>query len=220
MSKNINTTVAVLGCGIIGFSWAKAFLNASLNVKVWDPNDSIEKEIILLNEKHKKVTITFHRNIKDAVKDVFFIQESAPELLKIKHDIYTKISPYINNNTILASSTSTIKASTLQKDIPFAERIIIGHPFNPPHLLPLVEVVAGKETSCSCIEESMQFYKDLGKKPILLKTERLGHLANRLQAAVWREAVDAVASGQASTQDVDLAITQALGPRWAIMGPF
>ena len=117
-----------------------------------------------------------------------------------------------------------MQATQLQQGIGFAERIVIGHPFNPPHLLPLVEVVGGEQTSKHSIQKAMDFYKDLGKQAIHLKTERPGHLANRLQAAVWREAVDAVASGQASVEDVDLAMTTALGPpagrRWDLSKPF
>ena len=106
--------------------------------------------------------------------------------------------------------------SVLQEGCGFAERLLVGHPFNPPHILPLVKVVGGARTSEKYIELAMAFYRDAGKRPIRLRVERPGHLANRLQAALWREAVDAVASGQADVANVDSAITPALGSRWAL----
>jgi 3-hydroxyacyl-CoA dehydrogenase len=110
--------------------------------------------------------------------------------------------------------------SQLQAGLPFASQILVGHPFNPPDLMPLVEVVPGEQTAPETVERAMAFYEGLGKRAVRLRRERPGHLANRLQAALWREAVDAVASGAATAADVDAAVTAALGPRWAVMGPF
>jgi len=220
MNTQKKFTVAVLGCGVIGLSWVKGFLEANHNVQVWDPNTKVKHTIESLSKNYPDLKLSFYEQASDAVLNVDFIQENAPESIKVKQKLYQDISECIGEDTILASSTSTIKATDLQMGLSFANRIVIGHPFNPPHLLPLVEVVGGIQTSNETINQTMEFYKSIGKKPIQLNIEKKGHLANRLQAAVWREAVDAVLSGQASVEDVDLAITAALGPRWAVMGPF
>ncbi|NQY92660.1 MAG: 3-hydroxyacyl-CoA dehydrogenase [Campylobacteraceae bacterium] len=220
MHTNKKQIVAVLGCGVIGLSWVRAFLESNHDVQVWDPDIRIKDKLELLSKDFPKVNLSFFENVKDAVLNADFIQENAPESITIKQELYRNISDTIGENTILASSTSTLKASDFQMGLHYADRILVGHPFNPPHLLPLVEVVGGLQTSDKTITQAMEFYKSIGKKPIRLNIEKKGHLANRLQAAVWREAVDAVLSGQASVEDVDTAITAALGPRWAVMGPF
>jgi len=220
MNDKQKNTVAVLGCGVIGLSWVKGFLEAAHDVQVWDPNIKVKQSLDLLRKEYPNVKLTFYSNVEDAVMGADIIQENAPESITIKHELYKKITKSVGINTILASSTSTLQPSKLQEGIEYADRILVGHPFNPPHLLPLVEVIGGTLTSEKSISKAMQFYKSIGKQPILLNIERSGHLANRLQAAIWREAVDAVISGQASVEDVDLAITAALGPRWAVMGPF
>ena len=220
MSSQKKLTVAVLGCGVIGLSWVKGFLESNHDVQVWDPDTKVKHTIKSLSKNYPDLKLSFYEQASDAVLNVDFIQENAPESIKIKQKLYQDISECIGEDTILASSTSTLKATDLQMGLSFANRIVIGHPFNPPHLLPLVEVVGGIQTSNETINQTMEFYKSIGKKPIQLNIEKKGHLANRLQAAVWREAVDAVLSGQASVEDVDLAITAALGPRWAVMGPF
>lgn len=213
-------TVAVLGCGVIGLSWVKAFLEYGHAVRVWDPRPDIAKHLQDQCGAFLGKTLVVYRDPEEAVLGADFIQESGPEDLALKHALYSRIEETIGADCILASSTSTLKPSQLQKGSRFAERIVVGHPFNPPHLLPLVEVVGGVSSSTESIDRAIRFYTSIGKKPINLRTERLGHLANRLQAALWREAVDAVASGQANVEDVDLAVTAALGPRWAVVGPF
>lgn len=212
--------VAVLGCGVIGLSWVRAFLDKGHVVRAWDPDKNLESKLESLKTELPGAVMSFHPTPEAAVVGAHFVQESGPEMLSVKQALYARIAPVMREDAILASSTSTLLPSQLQEGTVFAERIVIGHPFNPPHLLPLVEVVGGNSTSEKTIERAMAFYRALGKKPIHLRTERPGHLANRLQAALWREAVDAVASGQASVEDVDLAVTAALGPRWAVMGPF
>jgi 3-hydroxyacyl-CoA dehydrogenase len=164
--------------------------------------------------------IEFFDSPVDAVADAQFVQESGPEDLNLKRELFSAIAPGLSLEALVASSTSTLQPSDLQRNISFAARIVVGHPFNPPHILPLVEVVGGQETCESSVCKAMAFYRGLGKHPIRLHCERPGHLANRLQAALWREAIDAVACGQASVEDVDAVVTLALGPRWALMGPF
>ena len=212
--------VAVLGCGVIGLSWAMALLSKGYSVRVWDPDPEIENKLEPLRLQFPRSSLSIHDSPEQAVTGARFVQESGPESLDIKKALYTHMASVIGPDCIVASSTSTLPPSQLQKGSAFADRIVIGHPFNPPHLLPLVEVVGGSQTSSQTIERAMAFYRSIGKQPIHLRTERPGHLANRLQAAVWREAIDAVASGQCTVADVDIAMTAALGPRWAVMGPF
>ena len=213
-------SVAVLGCGVIGCSWAEAFLSAGLQVKAWDPDQGVMSRLKKLQSAYPGIALIYCETPEEAVARAEFVQESGPESLALKHSLYQRIAPMVEVDCIVASSTSTLPPSQLQKGSAFADRIVIGHPFNPPHLLPLVEVVGGTKTTDQTIQRAMAFYQSIGKQPIHLRTERPGHLANRLQAAVWREAIDAVASGQCTVADVDLAITAALGPRWAVMGPF
>lgn len=211
--------VAVIGCGTIGCSWAEAFLAAGFDVRAWDPYPDYEPALLSSAARYGR-TLHVCSTAVGAISGAQFVQESAPENLELKAALYASIAAGLAPTAVVASSTSTIMPSVLQQGCDFAERLLVGHPFNPPHILPLVEIVGGARTSEQSIELAMGFYRDVGKHPIRLRTERAGHLANRLQAAVWREAVDAVASGQADVADVDAVLTLALGPRWALTGPF
>ncbi|PCI88463.1 MAG: 3-hydroxyacyl-CoA dehydrogenase [Hyphomicrobiales bacterium] len=212
--------IAVLGCGLIGLNWAEAFLKTGFRVQCWDPNENVQSQIDVLRDRFSGAQIDYFSRVEDAVNGVEFVQESGPERLEVKRGLYQDIENALGAETIVASSTSTIMPSDLQKGLSYAARFVIGHPFNPPHILPLVEVVGGNLTSEATVTKAYDFYTAVGKQPIKLHVERMGHLANRIQAAVWRESIDAVASGQASVADVELAITAALGPRWALMGQF
>lgn len=211
--------VAVLGCGTIGCSWAEAFLAAGFDVRAWDPRPGYEQPLLTSAARHGTALQVCSTPLI-AVSGAQFVQESGPESVALKAELYASIAAALTPTAVVASSTSTLMPSVLQQGCGFAERLLVGHPFNPPHILPLVEVVGGAHTSEESIERAMSFYRAAGKHPIRLRTERPGHLANRLQAAVWREAVDAVASGQADVADVDAVITLSLGPRWALTGPF
>jgi 3-hydroxyacyl-CoA dehydrogenase len=211
--------VAVLGCGTIGASWAEAFLGAGFEVQAWDPRAGFEQPLRTRLGRHADA-LRVCASAADAVRGSQFVQESGPENAVLKADLFASIANALPASAVVASSTSTLMPSLLQQHCAFAPQLLVGHPFNPPHIIPLVEVIGGAHTSEQSIELAMQFYRAVGKHPIRLRTERPGHLANRLQAALWREAVDAVASGQADVADVDAVITQALGPRWALTGPF
>jgi carnitine 3-dehydrogenase len=210
------TTTAVLGCGVIGSSWVTAFHAAGHDVRVWDPNLTSLGSSGMMDLE----AVTVCDTPEAAVEGAHFIQESGPENLSAKRALFALIGPLLDSEAVIASSTSTLQASDIQLGLDCAARVIVGHPFNPPHVMPLVEVVGGAETAEWAIDKAMSFYAALGKHPIRLRIERPGHLANRLQAALWREAVDAVACGQASVADVDAAVTLALGPRWALAGPY
>jgi 3-hydroxyacyl-CoA dehydrogenase len=224
--------VAVLGAGTIGASWTALFLAHGLRVAVQDPNPAAEAYV------HRYIADawptlqrlgmaadaapdrwTFHASPIDAVRDAAFIQENAPERLAIKRALYAEIDAAMPADAILASSSSGLMMSDLQPGLASAPRMAIGHPFNPPHLIPLVEVVGGKDTDPATIAWCIDFYRHIGKRPIHIRKEAPGHLANRLQAALWREAINAVVTGLASVEDVDTAISAGPGLRWAAMGP-
>ncbi len=224
--------IAVLGAGTIGASWAAWFLARGKRLAIYDPAPAAEAfvrafvadvwptlEQLGMDAHAASDAWTFHTDPTLAVRDAQFVQENAPERAAIKRDLYTAIADALPADAILASSSSGIVMSALQQGFRAAPRMAIGHPFNPPHLIPLVEVVGGRETAAETVAWCLAFYRAIGKRPIHIRKEAPGHLANRLQAALYREAVSAVASGLASVEDVDTAITAGPGLRWALMGP-
>jgi carnitine 3-dehydrogenase len=224
--------IAVIGGGTIGASWTAWFLSRGFSVVVTDPDPAREAYVgRLVTEAWPILTRLgmkpgaspeawrFTTDPAAAVREAEFVQENAPERVEIKRALYAAIEDALPAATILASSSSGLMMSALQEGLRTPQRFVIGHPFNPPHLIPQVEVVGGQATARETIDWCMRFYRHIGKEPIHLKKEVLGHLANRLQAALWREAVSAVASGLASVEDVDRAVAYGPGLRWAIMGP-
>ena len=224
--------VAVLGAGTIGASWTAWFLSRGMRVAVWDPNPAADDYVrrFLANAwpTLRRLDMAadaspdawrFCTTPLEAVRDAEFVQENAPERMDIKRALFADIAADMPIDAILASSSSGLIMSDMQQGCAFASRMAIGHPFNPPHLIPLVEVVGGRGTAPETVAWCMDFYRHIGKQPIHLRKEAAGHLANRLQAALWREAVSAVVSGLASVEDVDTAITAGPGLRWAIFGP-
>ncbi len=223
---------AILGAGTIGASWAAWFLSRGIEVRVWDPRPEAEDYVRrYISEAWPAMSRlgmvsgaspeAWHAcsTPEDAVANVDFVQENAPERLPVKRELYARIDAVLRDDAILASSTSGLIMSDMQAGFRCAPRFAVGHPFNPPHLIPLVEVVAGRETSPETVAWCLAFYRHIGKKPIHIRKEAAGHLANRLQAALWREAVSAVVTGLASVEDVDTAISAGPGLRWAAMGP-
>ncbi len=226
------TRAAVLGAGTIGASWTAWFLARGMSVDVWDPRpeaaDYVRRYVADAWPAMARIGMvagaspdawTFRATPEDAVAGAQFVQENAPERLAVKRELYARIDAALPADAILASSTSGLLMSDIQAGFRSAARMAVGHPFNPPHLIPLVEVVAGKETAPETVRWCLDFYNHIGKKAIWIRKEAAGHLANRLQAALWREAVAAVASGLASVEDVDIAISAGPGLRWAAMGP-
>jgi carnitine 3-dehydrogenase len=223
---------AVLGAGTIGASWTAWFLARGMSVDVWDPRPEAEAYVRGyvadawpamarpgMEADASPDAWRFLATPEAAVENAQFVQENAPERLPVKRELYARIDEKLPPDTILASSTSGLIMSDMQTGFRSAARFAVGHPFNPPHLIPLVEVVGGRETSSETIAWCLDFYRAIGKKPIHIRKEAPGHLANRLQAALWREAVSAVVTGLASVEDVDTAITAGPGLRWAVMGP-
>jgi 3-hydroxyacyl-CoA dehydrogenase len=226
-------TIAVIGTGLIGASWAACFLARGHHVIATDPSETAEPRLrqqiaeswpaleqLGLSANAAQSNLTFTATVADAVRTATFIQESGPERLPLKHSIIAEIEAAAPRTTIIASSTSGLLISEMQSGAQHPERIVIGHPFNPPHLIPLVEVVGGKQTSPETITAALAFYTALGKKPIHITGEVPGHVANRLQVALWREAFSLVSRGIVSVADLDTAIAHGPGLRWALLGPF
>jgi len=226
------TRAAVLGAGTIGASWTAWFLARGLSVDVWDPRpeaaDYVRRYVADAWPAMARLGMAanaspdawrFHASPEDAVSNAQFVQENAPERLPIKRDLLARIDTVLPADAILASSTSGLLMTDMQAGFASAPRFAVGHPFNPPHLIPLVEVVGGQDTAPETVDWCLAFYAHIGKRPIWIRKEAAGHLANRLQAALWREAVSAVVTGLASVEDVDTAISAGPGLRWAAMGP-
>jgi carnitine 3-dehydrogenase len=225
--------VAVIGAGTIGASWAASFLAAGLDVAAWDPAPEGEAflrrfvaeawpalaRLGLVRPGADPGRLAFHAEKRAAVAGAEFVQESGPEREELKIALFAELDAALPPETIIASSSSGLLMTRVQSGCRHPERCVLGHPFNPPHLIPLVEVVGGARTSAETIAGAMAFYAALGKHPIHIRKEVRGHVANRLQAALWREAVHLVDAGVASVADVDAAIAQGPGLRWALMGP-
>jgi len=225
--------VAVVGTGTIGGSWTANFLARGLEVQATDPAPDAEARLRRFVEACWPALarlsdlpaapphdlLTFCADPESAVAGVDFVQENAPEREDIKQALLARIDAVLPPEIVIASSSSGLLISRLQAACRHPERCVIGHPFNPPHLIPLVEVVGGERTAPAAVEQAMAFYAAIGKRPIHIRREVAGHVANRLQAALWREAVHLVASGVASVADVDTAISEGPGLRWALMGP-
>lgn len=228
-----NTKIAVVGTGVIGASWAACFLANGYDVAATDPAPDADKRLTRLvdqfwpslvqmglKEGASRTRLTFHNDLATAVEGAFFVQENAPERHDIKRDIIAQIDAATPTGTVIATSSSGIVVSEIQDAAKHPERVLVGHPFNPPHLIPLVEVVGGRLTGADAIRQAMDFYTAIGKKPIHIRREVKGHIANRLQAALWREAFHLVEQGVASVSDIDTAIAHGPGLRWALLGPF
>lgn len=224
--------VAVIGAGTIGAAWAACFLAAGLEVAVSDPAPDargfVQRRIDEAWPALERLGLSpgaapdrwrFHADPTVAVDGCEFCQESAPERYEVKIELLRRLDRALPREVVLASSSSGLLISRLQEQCNYPERCVIGHPFNPAHLVPLVEVVGGLKTGQRTIRTAMAFYRAIGKRPIEVRREVPGHLANRLQAALWREAVHLVAEGVASVADIDAAITDGPGLRWALMGP-
>ncbi|MDR3620795.1 MAG: 3-hydroxyacyl-CoA dehydrogenase NAD-binding domain-containing protein [Paludisphaera borealis] len=225
--------IAVVGCGVIGASWAAHYLARGFDVAATDPAPDAEKRLrevverawpvlerIGLADGAAKERLRFEPDLASALKGADFVQENGPERLNVKRELIARIDAGIRDDVLIASSTSGILISEFQDAARRPERVLLGHPFNPPHLIPLVEVVGGKLTSPEAIDRAMRFYAAVGKKPIHIRREMKGHVANRLQAALWREAFSLVDQGVATVADIDAAIAHGPGLRWALLGPF
>jgi 3-hydroxyacyl-CoA dehydrogenase len=232
-SANAKTRIAVVGTGVIGASWAAYFLARGFSVSATDPANGAEARLrslvdefwpalerVGLAEGALRDRLSFDPDLTRAVEGCDFVQENGPERVEIKRDLLAQISAAARRDAIIATSSSGILISDIQDAAKYPQRVLLGHPFNPPHLIPLIEVVGGRLTSPEAIQRALGFYAAIGKKPIHIRREVKGHVANRLQAALWREAFYLVDQGVASVADIDTAIAHGPGLRWALLGPF
>ncbi|MER6975640.1 3-hydroxyacyl-CoA dehydrogenase NAD-binding domain-containing protein [Streptomyces carpinensis] len=225
--------VAALGGGVIGQSWIALFLAAGKTVALYDPDptagdrvrEAVERAwpalrgLGLTTRPSPPDRLTICDDARAAVDGADFVQESVPERLDVKHELYELIEPVLGETALVASSASGLTLSELQRGWTEPARLVLGHPFNPPHLIPLVEVMGNEATDARAVPWARRFYETLGKVTIEVKREVPGHVANRLQAALWREAIHLVNEGVASVEDVDAAVSAGPGLRWAAMGP-
>src|SRR5271170_8089414 len=223
--------IAVVGTGVIGASWAAEYLARGFDVVATDPAPNAESNLgKLIDEAWKDLTsiglskgasrdrLSFTTNMKEALSQADFVQENAPERPDFKIKLYAEMEEVASVDTLLASSSSGITPSVIQSQCKHPERVLIGHPFNPPHIIPLVEVVGGSKTSPDAVQQAISFYASIGKKPIHLKKELPGHVANRLQAALYREMLYLIEQGVLSAEDTDAAVCYGPGLRWGVMG--
>ena len=225
--------IAVIGIGVIGTGWIIRFLYNQKKIKVYDPNLEQKKNLLkeikrvepaLRKIYKKKINLSkqleFSDSLEEAVQNADLIQENAPENETLKKNLIKEISQYSKINSIIASSSSGLLPSKIQSKCKNPKRFIIAHPFNPVYLLPLVELVAGKQTDKKFINTASMFYSNIGMKTLILKKELPGYLSDRLQESMWRESLHIINEGYASTQDLDDAIIYGPGLRWSLMGTF
>ena len=223
--------IAIVGTGVIGASWAAQYLARGFDVIATDPAPNAEANLRkYIDEAWKDLTkiglskgashdrLTFTTDLKEALSKADFVQENGPERPDFKMKLFADMDEATPVDSIIASSSSGITPSVMQSKAKQPERILVGHPFNPPHIIPLVEVVGGTQTSPEAIEAAIAFYASIGKKPIRLKKELPGHVGNRLQAALYKEILYLIQHDVLSVEDADVAVSYGPGPRWGVMG--
>jgi len=224
--------IAIVGTGVIGASWAAQYLARGFDVVATDPAPGAEEKLreyvknawpdlvnIGLTAGASMDRLSFTTDMKEALSNADFVQENGPERPDFKIKLYAEMDALTPVDSIIASSSSGIIPSVMQTDCKHPERVLIGHPFNPPHIIPLVEVVGGTKTSAAALKQAMHFYDSIGKRSILLNKELPGHVANRLQTALYREVLYLIQEDVLSVADADIAVTWGPGLRWGVMGP-
>jgi carnitine 3-dehydrogenase len=224
--------ITCIGAGPIGGGWAAHFLAQGYQVTSYlhdeSELDALKRlletawsslEAIGLAEGASMDNFKWTTDLAEATANAEFIQESIPEVLELKQALYKTLGDMVDANVVIASSTSGLSMTDIQKNCATPERTVVAHPFNPPYLLPLVEMIGGEKSSAHCLAWTEQFYKAAGKSPLVMKKEIPGFIATRLQEAIWREALHMVANGEATVEQIDQAVVNGPGPRWALMGP-
>lgn len=225
--------VAVIGAGVIGTSWAALMLAHGLQVRVHDPDPDVRAKVragleqvtpaldaLGLPTQGLADRLEFADDVEHAVDGARVIQENGPEKLEFKQQLWTRVEKVVDATALLLSSTSGQPATLQAQEMADGSRLLVGHPFNPPHMVPLVEVVPGERTDPAAVEEAVAFYRALGKRPLVLRKEKPGFVANRLQSAMFQECVSLVAEGVVTMEDLDEVVTSSIGMRWAVNGPF
>ena len=224
---------ACIGGGVIGSGWAARFVLNGIDVSVFDPDpetgrkagevlDNAERAFARLfgDERPARGELRIAASIADAVDGAGFIQESVPERLEFKRMVLAEIDAAASPETVIASSTSGLLPSDMQRDLAHPERMLVGHPFNPVYLLPLVEIVGGRATDAAAVERAGAVYESIGMKPVVVRKEIDAFIGDRLQEALWREALWLVHDGIATVEEIDDVMRYSFGLRWAQMGIF
>jgi carnitine 3-dehydrogenase len=225
-------TVTCVGAGVIGGGWVAYFLARGYRVVAWDPAEDAESRLRHLVEAAWPALtelgladgasldhLTVEPDLATACAQADFVQESAPEDLELKRRLLADIDAATPEHVVISSSTSGYGMTEMQVGCAHPERTVVGHPFNPPYLIPLVEVVGGSATSADVVDWTADFFRHAGKSVIRMEREVPGFVANRLQEALWREALHMVEAGEATVEEIDLSITDGPGLRWALQGP-
>lgn len=224
--------VACIGAGVIGGGWVAHFLARGYRVKAWDPAPDAETKLrrlidaawpalteLGLAEGASTDNFEVASTLEEAVAHASFVQESAPEDLELKRDLLARIDAATPAGGVISSSTSGYGMTEMQSECATPQRLVVGHPFNPPYLIPLVEVVGGASTERWAVEWASKFFEAAGKSVITMDREVPGFIANRLQEAIWREALHMVDNGEATVEQIDASITEGPGLRWPLLGP-
>jgi len=215
------STVTVVGTGVIGRSWAQVFARAGCNTHLYDRDAAqVARALELFGSDPHLARVSPHTELGDALTGAGYVQESGPEDLTTKRSIYSELDRLADPSTILASSTSAMDMTAIAAGLRGASRCIVAHPVNPPHVVPVVEVLPGKATDPGVVKRTTAFLRAVGQTPVVLNFYLPGFLLNRMQAALLREALHLVESGVADVAAVDAVIRDGLGLRWALMGPF
>ena len=230
---NRYSKVTVIGAGVIGASWTALFLAHGLTVVVNDPRPDVEtivrdyirnnlstlKELGLPTDNLEK-RLSFEVDLERSVTGADLVQENGPERIEFKQDLWARIGKVVGAHALMLSSSSAKTATEQALNMSRPERLLVGHPFNPPHLIPLVEVVPGEKTSPEAVDDAVAFYAALGKVPRVVAKEMPGFVANRLQRAIFRECCYLVIQGVVKVDELDDIVTSSIGLRWAADGPF
>jgi carnitine 3-dehydrogenase len=223
--------IACIGAGVIGGGWAAYFLAHGRDVVAWDPGPDAEARLRRIVEAARPAlnqlgfpddrwgALRVTDSLTDAVRDADFVQESAPEDLDLKRRLLADLVAATGEDVTVASSTSGFPMTDMATLADDPARLVVGHPFNPPYLIPLVEVVGGEATDPAVVKSAAEFYRGIGKSVIEMDREVPGFVANRLQEALWREALHMVANGEATVEQIDTSITEGPGLRWPVHGP-
>jgi ketoreductase RED1 len=226
-------SAALIGAGVIGLSWTTLFAAHGLRVRVTDPREDLE-EAVRETVRHFSATlpegprdpdellqrVELAPGLDEAVAGTDYVQENGPENIDFKRELFARIERAAPREALLLSSTSALMPTDIGRDMTEPGRVIVGHPFNPPHVLPLVEVVPGQEADPALVDAAVAFYRALGKEPVVVRKEIGGFVANRLQSALFKESVHLVEQGVVTPEELDKVVTESIGVRWATAGPF
>ncbi|MBC6440003.1 MAG: 3-hydroxybutyryl-CoA dehydrogenase [Rhodospirillales bacterium] len=226
------STIACLGAGPIGGGWAAHFLARGYDVTAWVHDAAEEPKLrglidaawealteLGLADGASRDRLAVTTDMAAAVADADFVQESVPENIDLKQSVYARLGKLVPDDVVISSSTSGLSITDIQAKCATPERTVTGHPFNPPYLMPLVEIVGGARTDPDAVQWTGVFFRHAGKAPLVMDREVPGFVATRLQEAIWREALHMVNEGEATVEQIDIAVTNGPGPRWALMGP-